>query len=253
MTLDQWRQIAFNVLDVESTGIDVHEDRIVQAAFVQFRPGQRPSVRTWLVDPGIEIPSGAAEVHGITTERARAEGGDPGQMCFELTGLIALGLGHQVPLVAFNAAYDVTILESENTRHGVDRLAARLDRGSIGPVLDPFVIDKHISRRRGKRTLTHQCAHYTVPHNGAHDAAGDALATGRLLYKVLAAAAVSKQHAQIVEWTPRMLHQAQIGWRREQCDSLRAYFDQQGIEHDGVPGDWPVIPAPVAAAVEVAS
>jgi hypothetical protein len=38
------------------------------------------------------------------------------------------------------------------------------------------------------------------------------------------------------------LHDAQIGWRRVQCDGLRTYFDAKGIAHDGVRGDWPLIP-----------
>jgi DNA polymerase-3 subunit epsilon len=240
MTLDQWRALPFNVLDLETTGVNTVDDRIVQAAFVTFAPGQRPVVRQWLINPGVEIPAGAAEVHGITTERARAEGLAPDVVLFELAGLVALALGHGIPLVAFNAAFDLTMVEAECTRHGVDTLAARLDRGKVAPVLDPFVLDKQISRRRGKRTLGDQCRHYTVPHTGAHDAAGDALATGRLLPKVLAAAAATKAHAEIVDWTPRMLHEAQIGWRREQCDSLRSYFDKQGIEHDGVDGSWPI-------------
>jgi DNA polymerase-3 subunit epsilon len=31
-----------------------------------------------------------------------------------------------------------------------------------------------------------------------------------------------------------------VTWRREQADSLRAYFDKNGIEHDGVDPGWPV-------------
>lgn len=242
MTVEQWQQMALNIFDAETTGVDPTTDRIVQAAFVQIRPGQRPKVRTWLVNPGIEIPKEASDIHGITTDQAREHGGDPAQMLFELTGLIALDLGapETIPLVAFNAAFDLTLLEAENTRHGIDTLASRLHQGRIRPVVDPYVLDEQISRRKGKRTLVDQCRHYTVPHTGAHDAAADALATGRLVPKIMAAAAKNKNNAGIVNYSLLSLHQAQIGWRAEQCDSLRAYFDREGIEHDGVRGDWPV-------------
>ncbi|UIU47030.1 3'-5' exonuclease [Microcystis phage MinS1] len=256
MTLEQWREIPYTVLDLETTGIDALEDRIIQAAVIHFTPGARPVVRTWLLDPGIEIPTAASDVHGWTADKIRGEldgrqaygegAGHPrrwltrADALWEITGLLALSMGHDHPVVAFNAAYDLTMLEAENARHGVDPLTSRLPRGKVAPILDPFVIDKAVSRRKGKRTLTDQCAHYTVPHTGAHDAAGDALATGRLVHKVLAAAAKTKAHARMVEWTPRMLHEAQVRWRVEQMDSLRAYFDRQGIAHDGCDPGWPL-------------
>ena len=46
------------------------------------------------------------------------------------------------------------------------------------------------------------------------------------------------------------LHEHQVTWRREQADGLRAYFDKNGIEHDGVDPGWPVystLPSAVAA------
>ena len=33
--------------------------------------------KTWLVDPGVEIPDGATAIHRITTERARRDGRPP--------------------------------------------------------------------------------------------------------------------------------------------------------------------------------
>src|SRR5688500_20167479 len=60
--------------DLETTGVDVEADRIVSACVVQCGGGHPTQSATWMADPGIEIPEGAAKVHGITTERARAEG-----------------------------------------------------------------------------------------------------------------------------------------------------------------------------------
>src|ERR1043165_3222838 len=56
--------------DLETTGTDPFEDRIVTAAIVG--PGRMR--RTWLVNPGVPIPPGASAVHGVTDERAQAEG-----------------------------------------------------------------------------------------------------------------------------------------------------------------------------------
>ena len=238
-TATAWADMPLNVLDTESTGVDPVNDRIVQAALVTFRPGTRPVTRTWLVDPQVKIPDGAAAIHGITTERAQAEATHtPEQMLFELTGLIARGLGQDIPLVAFNAAYDITLLESENLRHQVDTLKSRMRRGNISPVIDPHVLDKQFSRRKGSRKLVDVCAHYGVIHTGAHDAAGDAIATGRLVPLVMASAGAAKEKVQ--HYSPVILHQAQVEWRAKQMDSLRAYFDRAGKSHDGCCGAWPV-------------
>ncbi|MDD5720632.1 MAG: exonuclease domain-containing protein, partial [Candidatus Krumholzibacteria bacterium] len=50
--------------DLETTGIDVQRDRIVQIALIRIEPtGQRRSF-TSLVNPGVPIPAAATAVHG---------------------------------------------------------------------------------------------------------------------------------------------------------------------------------------------
>ena len=68
-----WHEGTLYGFDVESTGVDVFTDRIVTATVVKIEGGQLADQRSWLVDPGISIPEAATKVHGITTERARAE------------------------------------------------------------------------------------------------------------------------------------------------------------------------------------
>ena len=244
MSGKDWSGFPMLGFDLETTGVDTSQDRVVSAALVYIRRGHRPATTTWLANPGIDIPEGATEVHGITTEHARNHGRDPATILFELTGRLALSLTRGIPVVGFNIAYDLTLLEHENHRHGIDTLASRLGgHGKIQPIIDPHVLDKWADPyRKGGRTLTKVCDHYSVRHTGAHDAAGDALAACRLFPKVMAA------HARkFPGMTLPGLHQAQVGWRREQADSLRAYFDKAGIEHDGIPGDWPTIPMSVSA------
>lgn len=237
-TAAKWANMPCLGYDVESTGVDVYEDRIVTVALVDVRPTQRPVIRRYVVDPGIDIPDGAAAVHGYTRDRAIAEATHTvDQMLFEVTGQIALSLGHGIPVVAMNAAYDFTILEAENLRHGVEGLVARLGHGGIQPVIDPFVMDKHADKfRKGGRKLTDLCGTYDVRHTGAHDSAGDALAACRMWPKIIA-----KHPAMFRGQSLPGLHQAQVGWRREQMDGLRAYFDRKGTVHDGCDPGWPLL------------
>ena len=60
--------------DFETTGVDRFTDVPVSYALVTVVAGDVVSSSSGLIDPGREIPAGASAVHGISTERARAEG-----------------------------------------------------------------------------------------------------------------------------------------------------------------------------------
>ncbi|MGO1294940.1 MAG: exonuclease domain-containing protein, partial [Cellulosimicrobium funkei] len=71
MTTTPWTAGPLLGLDTETTGLDVDVDRVVTAALVLREPGAT-HVRTWLLDPGVEIPAEATGIHGITTAQAAA-------------------------------------------------------------------------------------------------------------------------------------------------------------------------------------
>jgi DNA polymerase III epsilon subunit-like protein len=76
-----WWNGRMAAFDLETTAANPEEARIVAAAVVLVGAGAETDSTTWLADPGIEIPEEAAEVHGITTERAQAEGDRPPTWC----------------------------------------------------------------------------------------------------------------------------------------------------------------------------
>jgi len=180
-----WTEGPLLGFDTETTGVETHRDRIVTAAVV-LRAGPETTVRTWLIDPGIPIPAEAAAIHGITTEYARQYGQQPGEALEEIAALIAghLRAGH--PLVAFNATFDVTILEAELKRHGLPTVEDRISR-AFSPVIDPLVLDRALDRyRRGKRKLIDLCTVYDVLDTGTfHTADADVIATLDLLAKMV--------------------------------------------------------------------
>ena len=91
-------------------------------------------VRNWLVDPGIEIPGKAAEIHGITTEIAQAEGMSPAPVIAEICEELIRAADGQVPIVAFNACFDLTLLDRECRRNGTGpRCAYERSRASGAP------------------------------------------------------------------------------------------------------------------------
>lgn len=220
------------VFDLETTGIDVTADRIVTAHVgILDADGHQIVARTWLADPGVEIPEGATAVHGITTERARAEGRPAREVVAQVLIALRSLLDQGVPVVAYNASYDFSLLAHEAVRHGLPPLS------DPAPIIDPFVIDKAFDRyRRGKRTLGVVAEHYAVALSDAHEASADAIAAGRV------AQAIARQFA--LAETVHDLHTRQIGWARAQAESLTEYFIRIGrLEaDDAVDGTWPVRP-----------
>jgi DNA polymerase-3 subunit epsilon len=139
-----------------------------------------------------------------------------------------------------NASYDLTILDREARRYGVQPLTDVIDLAHLR-VIDPRVLDKQLSRRRGKRTLTDLCAHYRVALDGAHDSTADAIAACRVAWRI------GSQYPRIGGLDTHALTVAQAGWAAAQAESLAAYFRRTpGKESwaDGVRTEWPLIPAP---------
>lgn len=217
------------VFDLETTGIDVETARIVTAHVgVIDGSGAVLDQWQWLADPGVEIPEGASAIHGITTERARAEGRPAravvGEIVATLDTLVAAGL----PLVIYNAPYDLTVLAREARRHRVAPLV------EPRPVIDPLVIDKHVDRyRRGKRTLSVTSAFYGVQLEAAHDASADAVAAGRV------ALALAAAYGDRLGDDGHALHDRQSRWCRAQAASFQEYMRREKDPEFVACGDWP--------------
>lgn len=218
------------VFDLETTGVDVASDRIVTAHVgVLGHDGSVTSARAWLADPGVDIPPGATAVHGITTAHARTHGRRAADVVAEVVDELRALFDAGIPVVAYNAPYDFSLLKHEAIRHGIPAIS------DPSPVIDPLVLDKAFDRyRKGKRTLSVVAAHYAVVLDGAHDASADAIAAGRVAQAL--ASRFTLPHC------PHELHTQQIGWARSQAESLTEYFIRIGRldPADALDGSWPI-------------
>lgn len=59
--------------DLETTGIDVAKDRIVEISVLKVFPNGNKESKTWLVNPTIPIPAQSTAIHGITDEKVANE------------------------------------------------------------------------------------------------------------------------------------------------------------------------------------
>lgn len=232
-----WFEGPLAAFDTETTGVDVEGDRIVSAALVvQDAPGARYRATRWLINPGVPVPAGATEIHGLTDEHLRRNGRWPSPVVEEIARALAEQCAAGRPLVIMNAPFDLTMLDRELRRHRASSLSRYLDTRPL-QVLDPRVLDKHLDRyRKGRRTLTDLCAHYGVELAEAHDAVADATASLELVR------AVGRRFAARLErLSPAELHSLQAVWHAAQARGLQAWFARNGSD-EAVDPAWPLRP-----------
>ena len=243
-----WKQRCLAV-DLETSGISVFDDRIVTACAAIVAPdGTVEFQRDWLLDPGVEIPAAASEVHGISTEHAREHGMDAATGVKEIANAIRYAVRSNLPVVAFNAAYDLSLLNAECVRHGLGTLAEFCD-APIRPVIDPFCIDRAVDKyRKGKRQLGVVCEHYGVELKDAHTAGADALAAVAVARRLaercgmhpieLGALYADRRYpSEMVRAFQNLgrlslheLHEQQVGWYRQLSEDLARYWRGQAEE-----------------------
>ncbi|MEU2393188.1 exonuclease domain-containing protein [Streptomyces sp. NPDC007369] len=232
-----WISGPLAAFDLETTGTDVENDRIVTAAVVRLEPdGAVSAERTWLLDPGVAIPEQASAIHGISTGHAREHGVPAPSGVEEITQAVAAVLHSGTPLVVMNARYDLSLLDRECRRYGLRSVGERLGI-EPSPVIDPLVIDKHVDRyRKGKRALHALCAHYGVSLDDAHDARADAVAAARVVRRMV------ERHRPVGTMSLTDLHDLQVRAAAAQSASLQAYLRRTADPAAVVEPSWPVIP-----------
>jgi DNA polymerase-3 subunit epsilon len=172
-------------LDLESTGLDVATDRIVEVAVLRLAPDAQPVRFRSLVDPGVPIPEAAVAIHGIDDATIA---GEPrfAEIAPRLSRLL-----EGCDLAGFNlVGYDLPLLVAEFRRAGVEfAVAGRA-------VLDA----KRIYHRFEPRDLAAAVRHYCGrAHEAAHSALADAEAAAAVLDAQL------NRHAELPP-TPAELH-----------------------------------------------
>jgi DNA polymerase-3 subunit epsilon len=218
------------VFDLETTGLDLREARIVTACVVEIDKDGNITGKDleWLADPGIEIPEAASNVHGVTTEVARTSGRPASEVVAEIISALKAFFEQGVPVVAYNAPYDFTILYHEALRHGLEPISEPM------PVVDPLVLDKFVDTyRSGKRTLEVAAKTYGVSLDVAHNATADAVAAGRV------AQAIARKYAAKLPDDVVALHNSQIQWSLDQ-DASYEKFRRGSAPDFTVQRGWPL-------------
>ncbi len=148
------------MIDLETTGVRVASDRIVEVAAVRKAPGEPTRVLHTLVDHG-RPTVGATHVHGIT--RRMLDGAPPIEAVLPLLAELCEG----ATMVAHNASFEHRFLSAEMARAGGVWGLPRLCTLALARRLHP-----ERKRHPGHR-LGGMAELYDVPVRDAHSALGD--------------------------------------------------------------------------------
>jgi DNA polymerase III subunit epsilon len=114
MTFNLTKNLCF--FDVESTGLNVISDRILQIGIMKFKPGkEEPEELNMLINPGIPISEEAMGIHGITPKMLanKPTFAQVSQQLFDFIG--------DADLAGYNSnRFDIPILMEEFARVGLE-------------------------------------------------------------------------------------------------------------------------------------
>ncbi|MEM5539909.1 MULTISPECIES: 3'-5' exonuclease [unclassified Olleya] len=113
MSLNLTKPICF--FDLETTGINITNDRVVEISILKVFPNGNKESKTWLVNPEMPIPAVVSAIHGVTDERVANEPTFK-QLAPEINAMIK-----DADLAGFNSnRFDIPLLAEEMLRADLD-------------------------------------------------------------------------------------------------------------------------------------
>jgi len=165
MELNLKKAIVF--FDLETTGINIAKDRIVEISILKVYPNGNKESKTWLVNPEMAIPKESSDIHGITNEKIALEPTFK-ELASDVSAMIK-----GCDLAGFNSnRFDIPLLAEEMLRVGLDF-----------DMINRVAIDVQvIFHKKEQRTLSAGYKFYCEKDlENAHSAEADTLATYEIL------------------------------------------------------------------------
>lgn len=153
--------------DLETTGVNVSSDRIVEISILKIFPNGNKESKTWLVNPEIPIPLEASNIHGITNDKVKNEPN------FKIIAPDVKSMINNCDLAGFNSnKFDIPLLAEELLRSKIDF--------SLENILTIDV--QNIFHKMEQRTLSAAYKFYCGKSlENAHSSKADTLATFEVL------------------------------------------------------------------------
>ena len=229
---EQWTELPLAVIDVETTGLEPADDRIIEIGIVHFEDAEVREVYGQLVDPECELPERVTEITGITQTDLE------GQPTFdEIADEVESRLTGE-GIVAYNLDFDRSFVEAE------------LERAGYGwpddsPTFDPLVFAREFFKDERRKNLGTIADKLDIPLEEAHRATHDAEVAGHVLYAFADRLPKDLDDLMVLQaqWEQAQAQQ-RANWRDEEADpseSLVSGFGDQaaGLGPAYVYGDEP--------------
>ena len=153
--------------DLETTGTDVANDRIIEISFIKLHPDNHEEVNTFRVNPGIPIPPEATAIHGIKDDDVKDK------PTFAELSKILLGILSNSDLCGYNLLkFDFPLLRMEFARNNIE-----FDTIGIN-LIDPMLIFMKNEPRDLSAALQFYCGENL---KDAHSAEADTIASKKIL------------------------------------------------------------------------
>lgn len=206
-TADEYRaetpmsDLPFVAIDVEATGLDPNEDRLIEVACVVFGRTFSGAVEIerygWLINPGRPISEESRAVHNISDDDVR-----DAPPFADVAGPILEALTRGVPL-AYNAEFDRAFLLAELARAKADRADVPALRKSVD-WLDPLTWARELQQAEKSKSLSAVAERLGIEAGTAHRAVDDAHTAGQVLLRFLADSRVPTTYAAFVQEQRRL-------------------------------------------------
>lgn len=193
-----WHDLPVACIDTETTGRDVHNDRIVEIGVVIGLAGAATRRVSWLVNPGVPIPAESTAVHGIKDEDVK-----DARSFAEVLPEVLEAVRGAIP-AAYNAGFDRAFLLAEIARSGVAIDPAPPAFRREVEWIDPLVLARELYVDEQSRALGEMAARLGVELVQAHRATDDAEAALLVLYALAKDPRVPRGYAALVQEQRRL-------------------------------------------------
>lgn len=206
--------LSFVAIDLETTGLDPAQDRVMEIGLIRFDAGQETACLSQLINPLAEVPLRIQNLTGIIPAMLAQKATFP-EVAAQIRELIG-----DLPIVAHNAAFDMAFLRAELNRCGVSLSNRHYDTAELARVALPRAKNHRLN------TLVQLMQVQVTRHHRAED---DARACGQVFLGLLAQ--ISQMEMGLIRfilgvgepanWTLAPLFRAELARREARGEQVR--------------------------------
>jgi len=161
----------FVAIDVETTGLDFKNDRVIEVGAVRFVGGKPEEEFSTFINAGVQIPGHISRMTHISNDDVRTA------PRFEDIAMKLLEFIGSLPICGHQIEFDLTFINAELKRAGFPEVTPQ--------VIDSVLLARTLFQRAERFSLKHVCDELAIPLDNAHRALHDAKASGMAAVRLI--------------------------------------------------------------------